>query len=269
MNYRACAAALTAAAVMAAGDARAQAAQGLELGLQSYGYTYEETFEGGGIEDEGRMTGFTVEYGRPVGRFSFDARFRYAQGEIDYKAGDGARLNDVPQASGQLELLLGRPFPLSAGTTVTPYVGLGSRVLLDDSGGRVTATGLEGYDREVSYAYVPLGAATRSDLGGGRTLALNGQVDWLVGGEVSSDFRRLGDGAPLVKTEFNEGYGLELSATYFTPVRGARIGFGPFLRYWDVDQSDSVVLTDEDGSIELFEPPNTTWEVGLKLVVGF
>jgi hypothetical protein len=104
-----------------------------------------------------------------------------------------------------------------------------------------------------------------------RRLAQTGQgpADLAAERVALGPFRPLGDGGHLVKTEFNDGYGLELSATYFTPVRGARIGFGPFLRYWDVDQSDSVVVTDEDGSIELFEPPDTSWEVGLKLVVGF
>ena len=259
-----------AAAVLSASAASAQSAQGLELGLQTYSYDYKESFEGESIQDEGRFTGFTVDYGRPVGGFSFDVRFRYAQGEIDYSASDGARLDDVEQASGQLELLLGRPFQASSAVTVTPYVGIGSRALLDFSGGRVTDTGLEGYDREVGYAYLPLGAAVRADLGNGRALSGHAQVNLAVSGEVQSNFSEIERGAPDIEAELDGGHGFELAAAFSAPVGRVRIGFGPFLRMWDIDQSESVFLSDPDiGEIELFEPPNETVELGFRLTVGF
>ena len=40
----------------------------------------------GNITDRGRFWGFTAEYGRPIGAWSVDVRFRYAQGEIDYRS---------------------------------------------------------------------------------------------------------------------------------------------------------------------------------------
>lgn len=92
--------AVLAVAGTAAEQASAQVADGLELGLQSFAYDYEETFDGGSVTDAGRMTGFTAAYGRPVGGFSFDVRLRYAQGQIDYRSSDGERLDDVTQAVG-------------------------------------------------------------------------------------------------------------------------------------------------------------------------
>ena len=262
--------ALAFAAALTAAEASAQATDGLELGLQAFAYDYEETFEGGSVGDEGRFGGFTVEYGRRLGRLSFDARFRYGEGRVDYSASDGARLDDVQQSSGQLELLAGWPLAASPTLTVTPYLGLGSRVLLDESGGRETAEGLQGYDREVAYAYVPLGAAVRFARQNGGALVLHGQVNLLAGGHVESDFRPLDPGAPLLETELDGGHGLEFGASLQTPFRGGRIGFGPFIRYWDIDPSNSVVFRDEDlGVIEFFEPANRTLELGVKLTYGF
>jgi hypothetical protein len=262
--------ALTAAVLGVGSAASAQATKGLELGLQAFAYDYEESFEGGSIRDEGRMAGFTVEYGRPVGGFSFDARFRYAQGEIDYLSSDGERLDDVAQAVGQLELLAGRPIRTAPGVSLTPYVGIGARALIDDSGGRTTQSGFQGYDREVSYSYVPIGVALRAERAGGQALQLTAQYNWVVGGEVESRFSQIDPELPDVTVEFEDGRGLELSAMVSTPLRRGRIGIGPFLRRWDLEQSTSFVVSEPGvGTVELFEPPNETTELGLRLVYGF
>lgn len=63
------------------------------------------------------------------------------------------------KASGQLELQLARDFRLGDRATLTPFIGLASRILSDNSGGEETEEGLLGYDREISYAFVPIGAA--------------------------------------------------------------------------------------------------------------
>ena len=268
MRLHACA--LAAAVALTAAEASAQATDGLELGLQTFAYDYEERFEGETVQDEGRFSGVTAEYGRRLGRFSFDARFRYGEGEIDYSASDGSRLDDVQQTVAQLELLAGRPIAASPTLTVTPYVGLGSRVLLDESGGLETAEGLRGYDRVVAYGYLPLGAAARFARDGGGAVVLHGQLNLLVGGDVESDLRQVDPEAPLLETELDGGYGLEFGASLQTPFRSGRIGFGPFIRYWDIDQSRSVTFSDDEvGAIELFEPPNRTVELGVKLTYGF
>ena len=253
-----------------AGQASAQVADGLELGLQSFSYDYEESFEGGSIRDQGRMTGFTADYGRPVGAYSFDVRFRYAQGRIDYRSSDGERLDDVSQAVGQLELLAGRPFQTAPGVTLTPYLGVGARALIDESGGRTTRSGLQGYDREVGYSYVPLGAALRAERANGQALQLTAQYNWVVGGDVRSEFSRLDPEPPDVEVELEGGHGLELTATVSMPLGRGRIGFGPFLRRWELDRSTSFVVEDPvEGAFELFEPENETTEFGLRVVYGF
>ncbi|HEX8571078.1 MAG TPA: hypothetical protein VF699_14320 [Caulobacteraceae bacterium] len=265
-------AAITGAVAMAAGAAQAQVAQGLELGLQTYAYRYDESFHSddfgsGSISDDGQFYGFSVEYGRPVGGWSFEARFRYGQGEVDYRSSEGDRIDDVSQFSGQLELLAGRPFANAEGRTITPYAGLGSRVLFDESGGRVTNTGLEGYDREISYAYVPLGLAVRQTMTGGLDAVVYAQFNWVVGGASESDFGP--EGGPLVELEFEGGHGWEAGVTVSRPLGRGRIGFGPFLRTWRINES-APFLVEEDGVLfEIVEPENETTELGLKLTYAF
>lgn len=271
MKRMVCAAGAAAAALLTAEAAQAQATQGLELGLQAHGYDYREDFdveEGpGSISDKGRLSGFTAEYGRPLGGWSLNVRFRYAQGEIDYVSSDGDRLEDVEQATGQLEVLIGKPFHPSPEHRVTPYVGLGSRVLLDRSGGRTTDTGLEGYDREVTYGYVPIGLSSRYRFANGLESTLQGQFNWIVGGQSESDLRSLG--GPLLELEFEEGHGWEFAATVSRPLGRGRIGFGPFLRLWDLEDSQPFRVEEDGDMIEVVEPRNKTRELGVRLVYGF
>jgi hypothetical protein len=269
MKLGACGLAAAAAVVLTGTEASAQVTDGLELGLQTFSYEYKEEFDGGSIKDEGRFTGFVANYGRPVGGFSFDARFHFAEGEIDYSASDGARLDGVQQTVAALELLAGRSIAASPTLTITPFVGLGSRVLLDESGGREADDGAAGYDREVGHVYIPLGAAARFSREDGGSVVVHGQYNAVVGGRVRSDLSQIDREFPILENAFDGGHGLEFGAMLYSPFRGGRIGVGPVFRSWNIDQSKTVTFSDESVSIEFFEPPSKTVEVGLKLTYGF
>ena len=250
-------------------QAQAQAARGWEVGVEGYTYRYEENLDDLHIEDEGRLFGLSVEYGREFARdWVFDARLRVAFGEVDYSASDGARISDVEQSEGQLELTLGRAFAASASTTVTPYAGIGARVFNDYLGGREAQTGQLGYDREISYSYVPLGVVA-STTHGGRTLSFYGQYNWLVGGTSRSEFGDIDPELPTIEVEFENGHGWELGAKLSTPLGRGSFGIQPFIRLWDLDRSTSFIASDEEFELELYEPPNTTRELGVRLTYGF
>jgi hypothetical protein len=155
---------------------------------------------------------------------------------------------------------------------VTPFIGLASRVLSDKSGGAESEDGLRGYDREVGYAYVPIGVATRFRLGSASALTLSAQYNWVVGGEAKSEFSKLDDELPDVKVELDKGHGFELSAMASIPVGRNAMNVGPFFRRWDIGQSKSFILKDPEGSgesIEFFEPKNHTSELGLRVTFSF
>jgi hypothetical protein len=270
-----------ACAAMAASAAGAQTRGGFEVGAELFDYNYRERLEGETIvKDDGLVTGLTLGYVETIGNGTFlRARLKGASGSVDYRGSGmdggarlGARLDDVSQSIGQLELHVGKDFQLGAGSTLTPFIGLGTRVLVDESGGEVSEDGLLGYDREVAYAYVPIGVATRFRLGGRSALTVSAQYNWVAGGDVTSKFSEIDDEAPNVKVQLDDGHGFELSAIASVPVGGSEINFGPFFRRWDIGRSRSFILRDPGGSgesIEFFEPRNHTSELGLRVSYSF
>lgn len=251
-------------------EARAQVAQGWEIGLQGYGYRYEEAFEDIRVKDEGRFFGFGVEYGRTfANNWTFDARLWGAGGSVDYSANDGSRLEDVAQYMGQVELLVGRNFATSATSFLRPYVGLGGRSLDDESGGLTTKNGAAGYDREIGYSYVPLGLAAVTDRPDGRRIAVYGQYNHVVSGTSRSEFGDIDPSASTVEVEFEDGRGWEIGAKLTTPLGRGTIGVQPFVRSWDLERSTSAFFEDEQFIFEVFEPANQTREIGVRLTYGF
>ena len=263
-------------AAVAAAPAEAQTRPGFELGGEIIDYSYSERHEGTLVaRDDGTFGGFGLGYVETIGGGSFlRARFHAGFGSIDYRSGDGAtRIESVSQRTGLFELHFGKDFRLGAGgTAITPFIGVGSRVLIDESGGRTSNDGLEGYDRELGYAYVPIGVAAGFPVGGATRLTLSGQFNWLFGGHVESKFSELDPDIPDVRLDLDSGHGFEASAMLSAPVGGKAINLGPFVRHWNIDRSKSFVLSDPGGSgelIEFFEPRNRTTELGVRLSLSF
>ena len=262
----------SAAAFMPSGAA-AQTRPGFEVGAELFDYDYNERFEGETVaRDDGKFGGITFGYVETIGGGSFlRAKLSVDFGSVDYSSDDG-EIEDVSQDIGQLEFHFGHDFRIGERASLTPFVGLGSRVLEDHSGGEETEFGLLGYDREISYAYVPVGLAATFRVGGSASLALSAQYNWVVGGEAKSDFSGIDPEFPDVKVDLQEGHGFEASAMVSLPIGRSAIGFGPFVRSWRIRQSESFVLTDPEGSgesIELFEPATRTTEAGVRLSFAF
>ena len=258
------------AAFTAASAAQAQTRQGFEIGVEGYTYRYDETFEGVEIlEDQGRLFGLTLDYGRGLGAWELRLRGRASGGYVDYQSDDGDRLDDVAQATVQTEVHFGRPLALSPTATLTPYAGLGARGHGDASGGRVTDTGLEGYDRYIFYAYAPVGAAAEFRTGPRTTVSLTAQYNLFLGGDAESKLSEIDVEAPDIEVELEDGYGWELSAAVHHAVGARTVSFGPFLRYWNIEESTRQRFDDEEFSFEVFEPSNTTLEAGLRLAYRF
>jgi hypothetical protein len=260
-------------AALVASAAEARTRPGFELGGEVLDYSYRERFEGNLVaRDDGTFGGVSAGYVETIGGGSFlRARLSVDLGSVDYSSDDG-RIDNVSQSIGQLELHFGHDFELGGGATLTPFIGIGSRVLEDESGGEETQSGALGYDREISYAYVPIGIAAGLSLGGATELKLSAQYNWVVGGEAKSRFSDINPAFPNINADLNDGHGYEASAMLSFPLGSHAIAFGPFVRRWNLDRSESFVLTDPEGSgeaIEFFEPKNRTTELGLRLSFSF
>lgn len=268
-------------AVLTASGASAQTPGGFEVGAELFDYNYRERVEGETIvRDDGLFGGLRLGYTETIGGGAFlRARLNVAFGSVDYSS-NGAiigeptdtRLENVLQGIGYLELHAGKDFVLKGGTTITPYVGIGARYLSDNSGGEESEDGLLGYDRQVSYSYLPLGVAARVPIGGRTSLVLAGQYNLFLGGDAESKFSEIDPAFPDVELELNDGSGYELSALVSMPLGRNAISFGPFIRRWNIGESESFILEDPEGSgesIELVEPRNRTTEIGVRVSFSF
>lgn len=131
--------------------------------------------------------------------------------------------------------------------------------------------GLSAYDREVGFAYVPIGAGARLPVGNGAIL-LNAQYNIVVNGTAESKLSDLDPEIPDLKLDLDGGHGFEASVAYQMGIGKHALSFGPFVRHWKLDRSDSFTITnpdDPDESIQFFEPRNRTTEIGLRLSFAF
>jgi hypothetical protein len=265
-------------AVCAAGiatPALGQTRPGFEAGLEVLQIGYKEFDEGDlFIRQDGRMLGINLSYVQPIAGGLFGrVLVSGAAGSVDYDPLDEPVVENIEQSSGRVELHLGYDFMLTGGTSITPFAGYGARLYEDESGGRQTEGGLLGYDREITYRYIPIGLASSIPVGGRKRLNLSAQYNLLVGGEVNNLFSRVDPEAPDVALDFNGGHGLEASAMLSLPVgRRHAINVGPFIRRWELDDSDSLTLVDPedpDEGITLLEPANRTTEIGLRMSFSF
>lgn len=268
------AAMLISGAMVGVAPASGQTRGGFKVDAEVFDYAYRERFEGQtAVSEHGVFGAGRLGYVETIGSGAFlRAELLGAFGSVDYRSDDGESLANLSQDILQLDLQVGRDFPLGGGTTLTPFVGLGARLLTDENGGRETGSGLLAYDRNVSYSYASAGAAASFRLAGRTNLILSGQYNRILNGYVRSDLSQVDVDAPNLTLDLDKGHGLEASAMLHFGVGGSRLGVGPFVRHWKVGQSDTAVFIDpEDPSagIAFFEPRNRTTELGLRLSWSF
>jgi hypothetical protein len=93
-----------------------------------------------------------------------------------------------------------------------------------------------------------------------------------VNGKAESKFSKIDPEAPDVKLDLDGGLGLEASALLQLTVGRNAISFGPFIRRWNIDESDSFILLnpeDPTEGLEFSEPKNRTTELGLRVSFAF
>jgi hypothetical protein len=269
--------ALLAGISLPSGAAQAQTRGGFEIGAEVFDYAYRERDSGETIVfDDGTIGGFRLGYTQRIGGGLFlRARLSAGFGSVDYRApdpGGDARIRNVDQTIGQLELHLGKDFKIGGASTLTAFAGLGARSLRDGSGGREATDGSLGYDREVNYAYVPVGLEARLPVSKASAILLSAQYNWVVGGDSTSRFSDIDSELPDVELELDRGHGFEASAAFQTKVGSHALSFGPFVRHWKIGRSESFIVANTDDpadQLEFYEPKNRTTELGLRLTFGF
>lgn len=248
--------------------AHAQSRSGLEVSGEAFYYRYDEPKPEVDVEDKGALLGLGVGYTHVHGAWMARLRGSAALGSIDYSSVDG-KLKDITQKIGQLEIHVGRDFDFLGGSTLTPFVGVGARKLIDEFGGR-EVDGLKGYDRHIRYEYAIAGfdlhTAERDD----RNFTISAQYARLIGGSSKAYFGREDPDTPNLNLKFKDGgYGLDVAATMNFQRSAGVISVGPFVRYWNIEESAPREFVEGDFIVTFVEPANTTWKAGVRAVYRF
>ncbi len=232
----------------------------LEVVAEVSAITYKEP---GLMKESGAMVGIGGSYTyRENVMFKVDGVFKY--GQVDY---DGSTQSGTPvQANGIDNYLLeirvtgGYDFLVST-TTITPYIGLGNRYLVDNAD-----TIPNGYQRESNYLYSPIGITTKTALDNGWFIGVTMEYDFFWSGVQKSYLSdvdsRIGD----VENDQHNGYGLRASLIF----QNSTFVIEPFFRYWNIEDSDAAFITALGRPIAIgIEPENNSTEIGLKAAYIF
>lgn len=250
----------------------------LTIAPEAYYYEYEEP---GLMKTEGLYYGANLDYmysaypdpkdpknpfGKQFERFFAGLESRLAMGQVDYESNGTGSMDDIDDCVIEIRSVFGFEAMMSESVSLSPYFGVGYRYLNNDSGGRQTTTGHWGYERESNYYYLPIGAR----------LSLSVADHTSVGGLIEADIflfgrqrSHLGDVVPGYETIENDqesGYGLRASVFIEHEFKVMAVVLEPYVRYWDIADSEITWGSDFTGWIE---PENQTIEAGLKLGVRF
>ena len=192
---------------------------------------------------------------------ALDARASY--GSEDYSSSSGT-IKGVPQLELESRVMAGYNGLLNSGSRIKPYLGLGVRYYLDQGDGEVTSLGAAGYDRSILQFYAPIGVSYEFQTDG-LTIVPNIEIDPLLYGTVES---RLSSVAGYSNANNTQTKGLGWRAEIMVSKlhdNGTGWQFGPFIRYWNIEDSNTDTVTTPSGPSAAIEPKNTRMQLGTKL----
>ena len=191
--------------------------------------------------------------------FSFLYTLEYSLGNIDYSsAGTGTMKKQY--FKGRLEYYLSTG-PKVGANDLLPYIGLGYRNLLDDSGYKTSSTNHLGYDRLSKYYYLPIGAIWYiSD-----SLSLKSQYNYFLEGKQISLLNEILPNIYTVNPENTQRLGWGIDLTLRSKLNSKWSTYG-FFRSWYVEDSDAVSCS---ALIYCMEPKNQTHEIGAGISYHF
>lgn len=200
-----------------------------------------------------------------------------AWGEVDYTSPEAGSLDGIEDTMFEARALLGIDIATGKRVVFTPFIGFGYRQLDDSIGGLIASGGYYGYDRESNYYYSPIGVEISSDLDNGWSIGGKIEYDYFWSGTQYSELTDVNNGVYTysddLKNKQNDGYGLRASVKIAKKLDSFSLAFEPFLRYWDIENSESdTVIIDEGGTlseVSFIEPQNSSTQYGLKVSLLF
>lgn len=238
-----------------------------EVVPEVYLFFYEEPSLS--VEWEGVLYGIRSSFTKHMESNPLMARLegRYSTGDVDY---DGSLQNGTPHTDSgtdytfELRGLLGYDWTIGE-SVVTSYLGFGYRYWFDD------LESPNAYERNIRYFYSPLGIEYTALLTERWIWGIRMEYDLFWRGRVRS---HLSDVNPLFDNVDNiqdSGFGAR-GSIYFHRMSNEYISISiePFIRYWNIKDSDTVPVTATGVLIGTGkEPANWTIESGLQISLVF
>jgi hypothetical protein len=255
-----------------------------EAGIEGSAIVYEEP---GLMNEKGNMYGVFLNYTHRSRQNSqinhikeilrdpnkinvYKLDLKLSGGEIDYDSQGTGSATGWRNYMFEVRGMIGYDLNFSNQMRFTPYMGLGYRYLRDDGGGDITTTGHFSYDREANYFYAPIGVLANYTLVPGWILDVILEYDLFISGEQKS---HLGDVSTSYETLTNSqkrGYGLRGSFKITKEMESVDVFIEPFVRYWDIADSDIRPVIYSGFVVDYgLEPENTSTEYGIKFGVQF
>ena len=241
------------------------------IGPELYSFRYKEP---GYMKEEGTFYGVVVGYTYrgwipdPPKQILSDnktmirAEGRFAFGQVDYEGetwgGTPVTQDNIDDFAMEGRLLLGLEW-LGEDILNTLYAGIGYRYLNDDS-----SSDPGGYERESNYYYIPIGYEVNTNIRAGWSLVGKVEFDYFIWGLQRTHLSDVG--LLDVDNQQDGGHGYRASVKFQKMSKDAVFVIEPFLRYWDIDNSD-VEYAGYD--IYVREPANETTEYGIQLIWMF
>ena len=241
----------------------------LTLDIISYKYSEVDTNDNFFMEDKSSPFLFSVglkDWGYSAvtsntdnTNWSFLYSLEYSFGNVDYTSARTGIMKKKYYKS-RLEYYLSNNYSNGA-NDLKPYIGLGYRNLLDDSGFKRSSTNHLGYDRLSEYYYIPIGAIWYiSD-----SLSLKSQYNYFLEGKQTSYINEILPNEYSTNPEKTQrvGYGIDLTLVSKLNRKWSTYGF---FRFWSIEDSDVVSCS---ALIYCYEPKNQTNEIGAGISYHF
>ena len=236
-----------------------------EIGLEGQYYQYREPLfaklQGYGIGLDGT---YTYNWNSWFLRANVIADFY----NLNYSSDGTGSLDGIDDYKQDYRGMFGHSWKVGKGTTVSPYLGIGYRMLFDANGENISSAGAAGYNRRSQYLYAPIGVGLDFKAGnwGLRTY---GEYDFLIRGWQTSYLRDLGFDNNIENNQTG-GFGLRGAVMVDPPINFYHFSVGPYVRYWNIHESDLQTLYFGGAAIGTGqEPRNNTLEYGLEASVRF
>ena len=248
-----------------------QTVQSAELTLDMTSYTYREVYQNDNFFMEDKSAPFLYSLGiRNWGddkviletrnfNWMFLYTFEISFGNIDYtSAGTGDMKKEYYKS--RLEYYISTTSKMGA-NDLKPYIGVGYRDLLDDSGFKRSSTNHLGYDRLSQYYYIPIGAIWYIN----DNLSLKSQYNHLLEGKQTSFLNEILPNTYSVNPENTQrlGWGIDLTLRSKLDTRWSTYGF---FRAWNIEDSELMSCSP---LIYCMEPKNRTYEIGAGISYHF